>query len=888
MISSFTRFALPALAAFLVTFPAAAQVEWVAPGSATNPVAVNSSQKRLCRVVSGVNTYAGTVITEPVCSYVVNGAVQNTSSGYTVASGFAKWEASGLAGASELGQLYGLPTRACRAQVGGVYYAGYTTTTIPPICQIASPGGFASAASYEQLYDLGSTGEFVIRNQELCLTARSGQVPLVQLRACADNFGDQWRLQQVTGGFVRLESVGQIGQCLHRDLSTNAATLAPCASASTLRQASFTDTTFRFIDQTTNLILGRAEGRTSKVPLSYRSSTGTPAEGFEVLSLNEASRRFSVTTYNIMMLPVNAFPYLQQMSRADMIPDALDRLGLLADVLTFQEGFQNEARARLLSRLNSLYGYSFYTGVPDHSPQVYDQLEFLASFATNGGMFIASRWPIEKIAFHKFMNKSGDGTTDTTGLDAFAAKGVTYARILKLGRRYHVFTTHLQAGPPWDEAAVRQAQLREMKTFADIQVDGASPDDGVIFTGDFNIDMEFDVGNYYFLTDALQCDFINAPRPIGISFGANRLWTVDPTQNDISNKRGASFEWLDYSFIARRGARVTRAAYQIHQPENTFPYIMEIKNTAELPWSRDPFFTMDVSDHGALFASYVFAPAANVVAPADLVNVEFRTLFQSSPIDGHVLIDGGAVTTPQTITLERNKPVEVEAVPVLPASPGYRYAFERWDAGSAPKFTYTAASNDRLNALYRRQIQVQAIVNPPDAGTVNGAGFYGDGESVTLSAVPKPGFAFQGFGAPFHASPSPLQLAPPKDPLQVTANFVSTGVPRLSLLPAGARTYTSDHATVRVPLRMSNNGVGGAINARIAALRNIVVTSGTGVVQFPGAVIAGFGSIAAGALSATAADVPFLWPATALRIRAEFVLVADGGYTTTVTLNLNR
>ncbi len=83
------------------------------------------------------------------------------------------------------------------------------------------------------------------------------------------------------------------------------------------------------------------------------------------------------------------------------------------------------------------------------------------------------------------------------------------------------------------------------------------------------------------------------------------------------------------------------------------------------------------------------------------------------------------------------------------------------------------------------------------------------------------------------------------------------------------------------------------IVAQVAALRKagkevVVVTSGAGLVQYNGTPITGFGAIAAGATSNAASDVPFIWPATALRIRADFVLVTDTGYTTTVTLNLNR
>ncbi|MBS1828898.1 MAG: endonuclease/exonuclease/phosphatase family protein [Acidobacteria bacterium] len=890
-----TRLALPPLAALLLALPLAAQVQWLAPGSSTNSIRVNSGANRLCRVISGANTYAGTILNEPACSYIVNGAVQSINSGYTVADGLAKWEPSGLPNPTDLGLLNGLPTRVCRAKVNGFFLAGYTSTSLPVTCQIASPTGYQSVAPYELLYDFTTTDEFQIRNQELCLASRSGQSPAVQLRTCDNGAGDQWRIQTVSGGAIRLESVSQIGMCLHRDPTTNAATLNSCASATALRQGSFTDTTYRFYDPLGfSLFLGRAEGRTSRAPLSFRSSTGTPAEGFEVLTLTEASRRFSVTSYNIMMLPSIVFPYLQQMSRATMIPDALDRLGILSDVITFQEGFQNSSRLALLERLRTQYGYTYFTGVPDHSPEVYDKLDFLASIATNGGMFIASRWPIERIAFWRFSAKSQDGLLDTTGADAAAAKGVTYARILKFNRRYHVFTTHLQAGPPEDEAAVRQAQLREMKQFADFQLAGASPDDGVIFSGDFNISMEADVGNYYYLTDALQADFIDAPRPIGTSTGAvAQRWTVDPNLNDITRKRGGGFEWLDYAFIARRSARPTRADYQVYQPENNFPYIMEIKNTAELPWSQDPFFTQDVSDHGALHARFTFAPAANQVSPADLVTLELRTLqFENSnPIDdGQLLVGGGAVSTPQTITLERNKPVELEAFTYLPGSTGYRFAFDRWDNAATNKFTYTPLNNtDRITATYRRQVQLKVNSNPPDAGIITGDGYFSEnvGE-FPVTATPKPGFAFQSFSAPYSSTQSTIYVRAPREPLTFTANFVATGTPRLSLVPYGPRTYSSANTIVNVPLRMSNSGSGGAVNARISAVRNIVVTSGAGLVQYNGTPITGFGAIAAGATSNAASDVPFIWPATALRIRADFVLVTDTGYTTTVTLNLNR
>ncbi len=881
------RIATPALSALLLGLPLAAQVQWATPESAVNPVAVNSAAKRLCRVVSGANTYAGTIINEPFCSYIANGSPQTTSSGYSVGVGLGKWEASGLASPSELGQQNGLPTRVCRAKVDGVFYAGHTSPTVPTTCQIAAPSGFTSLAVYEQLYDFTTPGEFQIRNQQHCLSARSGQTPAVQVRNCSDQPGDQWRIQTAAGGFLRLESVAQPGQCLHRDAANNA-TLLACASASTLRQTWFTDTAYRLTDVSTDLVLGRATGLTSAAPLLFRSATGTPAEAFEMLTLAEASRRLSVLTYNIMMLPILAFPQLAQQPRAEMIPPTLDRLGLLADVIAFQEGFERSARNRVLSGLLS-QGYSWYTGVPDHSPETYDAVDFLSNVITNGGTFLASRWPIERIAFHKFNAKSDDPLTDVTGADRLAAKGVAYARIHKLGRKYHIFTTHLQAGPPWDEAAVRQSQLREMKTFADLQLAGAGPGDGVIFTGDFNIDMEIDVGNYQFLTDTLEADFVDAPRPVGRSLSSPVRWTVDPTDNSITQKRGASHEWLDYIFIARRSSRVTRADYHVYQPKFTSFFIMDIGNIGVLPWSPDPFATTDLSDHGALLGNFVFAPAAGAVAPSDLVSVEFRTLQSNEPIpDGQVLIDGGSLSTPATIPMERNRPVALTAYPTLAGPEGYRYRFDHWESTTAPSHTYTPTANDRKTASYVRQTQTKANIIPPDAGSVTGVGFYDEGAEFILTAVPKPGFAFQTFGRPLEANQNGVRAKASFAPQSFDAFFVPTGAPRLSLVTAGPRTYSPDGSTVRVPLRMSNNGPGGAVNARIIAVRNIVVTSGNGTVQSPGTVIPGFGTIPTGSLSATASDVPLLWPATATRIRAEFILAADGGYQTSVFLNLTR
>jgi sphingomyelin phosphodiesterase len=168
----------------------------------------------------------------------------------------------------------------------------------------------------------------------------------------------------------------------------------------------------------------------------------------------------NVLAYNTYMLtPPTALS--DQGTRALHIDEAVHDV----DAILIQEVFDNSARATLLAELSAEYPYQ--TAVVD-----------LPNLLEDGGIMIASRWPIEYEA-QMIWN-------DCNVPDCFANKGVMYARINKLGRKFHLFSTHQQAFNDASDVAVRNSQMQQFQAFIDAQ--NIPADEAVIFGGDMNVD----------------------------------------------------------------------------------------------------------------------------------------------------------------------------------------------------------------------------------------------------------------------------------------------------------------------------------------------------------------------------------------------------------------
>jgi hypothetical protein len=116
--------------------------------------------------------------------------------------------------------------------------------------------------------------------------------------------------------------------------------------------------------------------------------------------------------------------------------------------------------------------------------------------ATNGGVIIYSRWPIEHEDEIKYAHCS-----DNSSWDCLASKGVKYAKINKLGVPYHVFGTHMEAGGSAADVQYRMEQYGEMRTFIDQQ--NIPQSECVIIAGDLNTSPK-DGTEYLSIQDSLD------------------------------------------------------------------------------------------------------------------------------------------------------------------------------------------------------------------------------------------------------------------------------------------------------------------------------------------------------------------------------------------------
>lgn len=193
------------------------------------------------------------------------------------------------------------------------------------------------------------------------------------------------------------------------------------------------------------------------------------------LDLAQADRvtRFTVVQYNIMDRPFWV-GHDGQRERVCRIPQALAR-GIASqepvDVIVFNEAFSGRCAKGLdLRDLLSAYGWRY------HLPPISTWWK-----PSNGGIFIASKWPI--VASQNLVFAACQST------DCLAAKGVQYARIEKhvegRAKRYHVFGTHLQAWRSAQATAVRSRQALEVAEF--VAREGIPSTEPVLLAGDFNV-----------------------------------------------------------------------------------------------------------------------------------------------------------------------------------------------------------------------------------------------------------------------------------------------------------------------------------------------------------------------------------------------------------------
>ncbi|MCP4443565.1 MAG: T9SS type A sorting domain-containing protein [Aureispira sp.] len=266
------------------------------------------------------------------------------------------------------------------------------------------------------------------------------------------------------------------------------------------------------------------------------------------------SNILNVLSYNIYMLtpPISN---TDQSDRAKEIPNHIEGY----DVVIFNEAFYNSARDNdLIPGIQSYY--------PHYTPVVDD-----GTFNDDGGVFIASHWPIDTFAQIVY--------NDCNGSDCLAAKGVMYARIDKLGKKYHVFGTHTQAWPGASDVATRILQFKQLNQFIqDLNIPNTEP---VIIGGDLNVDKIANNLNEYNgmldTLDALEPTYLGHP------------YTYDGNINYYGSS--PPVEFLDYV--------LTTNTHQI--PTTSTNEVLIYRSIADDVWD-----IFDLSDHFAVRGRFVF------------------------------------------------------------------------------------------------------------------------------------------------------------------------------------------------------------------------------------------------------------------------------------------
>ncbi len=305
----------------ILASPMLANVTWSNPGTAANSIPANNGAGRICRVQSGGNFFVG-VATNGICSYV-NGSSTTSSNNFLVADGLGKWESPSLPNPVEVGNLNFAPTRVCRPTLHNQEMATGYTLGSPVQCYLPTSNGPLVTPHFEVLFPFDTSSTMHVLHNGLCLTTRTTLANAVVFQGCSAATADQWRLAPATNGFS-LESVGTPGSCVAQGavgtfpVTFQAARLVSCATAPILTLAHYGVRALRIRDTAANLTFARNNAALNAgAGATFRSTLNDVAEAFELLTLNEASRRLSAISYNVYLLPDDQFPLLRQNDRAE-------------------------------------------------------------------------------------------------------------------------------------------------------------------------------------------------------------------------------------------------------------------------------------------------------------------------------------------------------------------------------------------------------------------------------------------------------------------------------------------------------------------------------------------------------------------------------------------
>ena len=199
----------------------------------------------------------------------------------------------------------------------------------------------------------------------------------------------------------------------------------------------------------------------------------------------------NIMCYNVQMITFGVSGLGDAALRCDLLPSHFNSN---LDAIAFEEIFDDSPRNDHMIPAMEAQGFTYHTSILNDPG--------LIPFPINGGVMIFSKWPIldsDEIEYAE---------CGPTSSDCLARKGVKYAKINKLGKNYHFFATHMDAGSDAEDMAARHSQVDEINQF--ILTKNIPSWEPVIFGGDLNTRPYGDDGVFQHFEDSIH--FIYPPQ----------------------------------------------------------------------------------------------------------------------------------------------------------------------------------------------------------------------------------------------------------------------------------------------------------------------------------------------------------------------------------------
>jgi endonuclease/exonuclease/phosphatase family metal-dependent hydrolase len=273
--------------------------------------------------------------------------------------------------------------------------------------------------------------------------------------------------------------------------------------------------------------------------------TASPEKELKILSLNTAL--LAIFSGQV------GYGMKQNYRRAERIAEEILSMDETErpDVIVGQEGFDPRATKKLTGDLKTEYPYHWR-----------DERLGALLVGANSGLFFLSRYPFSDRKQQDFQDFAGDGVA--------AKKGIRGAKIELDGQPLWIFTAHLQAGisssklwkalgllrKPYSKKTdretanqIRLLQFRQAREFIETET---SPEEPIIFTGDFNTPAQDEAE----FTDPQTGAVIQRNKTMAVVFGEGKD-TYSGPEDEGSEWNSTPSKRIDYSLNLQEQAGIT-------------------------------------------------------------------------------------------------------------------------------------------------------------------------------------------------------------------------------------------------------------------------------------------------------------------------------------------